>query len=270
MPQFPNTFRPLQNTQYSLLSAEKPKASIAKGKAKTSLIKRNHLFSPHLVDTKNIGAIVIADDHPIFRHAMSSCVAINFPSAFLLEVATLDELQVLLNQREDIDLVLLDLNMPGSHGLSALIHMRATLPGLSVVVISALEDPVTIQRALQLGAAGFIPKSSNLREITKAIWQVLSGSRYIPSSINLSQLPSLNAKERSTAIKIGLLTPQQFRIASMLTVDMLNKQIGDSLKIAEATVKVHMKAIMEKLEVYNRTQVALVMQTFEAQTGQIA
>ena len=228
------------------------------------------LFSPHLVDAKDVGTIIIADDHPMFRHALLSCVVANFPSALVLEAETLDRLQVLLGQDDDVDLVLLDLNMPGSHGLSALIHLRAVSPGLSVVVISAHEEPATIRRALQLGAAGFIPKSSSLGEISKAFGQVLAGSRYIPSSINLSQLPSLNAKERSTAIKIGLLTPQQFRIASMLTVGMLNKQIGDSLKIAEATVKVHMKAIMEKLEVYNRTQVALVMQTFEAQTGQIA
>lgn len=219
------------------------------------------MFSPHLVDTKDVGTIIIADDHPMFRHALLSCVAANFPSASILEADTLDRLQVLLDQDDSVDLVLLDLNMPGSHGLSALIHVRAMSPGLSVVVVSAHEEPVTMHRALQLGAAGFIPKSSPLSEISRALNQVLSGSRYLPGS--LSELPGLSTKEQSTARQIGSLTAQQFRIASMLAEGMLNKQIAWNLQITEATVKVHMKSIMQKLEARNRTQVALLMQTFD-------
>ena len=126
-----------------------------------------------------------------------------------------------------------------------------------------------MRRAMQLGAAGFIPKSSTLAEITSAIQKVLSGSRYIPSAIrNLGQLPSLSAKEQSIAHQIGSLTPQQFRIASM--VDLLNKQIAGHLEITEATVKVHMKSIMQKLDARNRTQVALCMRIFdEAKSAQV-
>ena len=262
-----------QNTQdegeNSLLS--KTQSSARKRKSeKKPLVKRNRLFSPHLIDTKDIGAIIIADDHPMFRHALLSCVVANFPSALVLEADTLDRLQVLLARNDDVDLVLLDLNMPGSQGLSALIHLRAMSPSLSVVVISAHEKPVTMRRALQLGAAGFIPKSSSLGEITSAIRQVLSGSRYIPSSIqNLNLLHSLSTSEQSAAHKIASLTPQQFRIASM--VDMLNKQIAGHLEISEATVKVHIKSIMQKLDAHNRTQIALFMHTFdEAKSTQIA
>ena len=227
------------------------------------------MFSSHLIDTKDIGAVIIADDHPMFRHALLSCVVANFPSALVLEADTLDSLHVLLERNDDVDLVLLDLNMPGSQGLSALIHLRARSSSLSVIVISAHEEPATMRRAMQLGAAGFIPKSSTLAEITSAIQKVLSGSRYIPSAIrNLGQLPSLSAKEQSIAHQIGSLTPQQFRIASM--VDLLNKQIAGHLEITEATVKVHMKSIMQKLDARNRTQVALCMRIFdEAKSAQV-
>ena len=268
-----DTFTQDQNTQddgeNSLMP--KPQSFDCKRKSeKNPLIKRNRMFSPHLIDTKDIGAIIIADDHPMFRHALHSCVVANFPSALVLEADTLDRLHGVLERNDDVDLVLLDLNMPGSQGLSALIHLRAMSPGLSVVVISANEKPVTMRHALQLGAAGFIPKSSSLGEITSAIRQVLSGSRCIPSSIqNLSQLPSLSTNEQSAAHKIASLTPQQFRIASM--VDMLNKQIAGLLEISEATVKVHIKLIMQKLDAHNRTQIALFMHTFdEAKSTQIA
>ncbi len=223
------------------------------------------LFSPHLIDIKAVGTIIVADDHPMFRHAMVSCVGANFPSASVLEADTLDCLQDLLNRDQNVDLVLLDLNMPGSHGLSGLIHVRAKSPGLSVAVISAQEEPLTIRRALQLGAAGFIPKSAPLREISKALGQVLSGSRYIPASLSeLGFVPQLSSKEQSAARQIGALSAQQFRIASMLATGMLNKQIAAQLQITEATVKVHMKSIMQKLDARNRTQVALMMQTFDA------
>jgi DNA-binding NarL/FixJ family response regulator len=157
--------------------------------------------------------------------------------------------------------------------LSALIHLRAKSPGLSVAVISAHDEAHTIRRAMQLGAAGYIPKSSPLKEIARALGQVLSGSRYIPSSLNdLGYLNQLSIKEQSAARLIGSLSAQQFRIASMLAKGMLNKQIAGELDISEATVKVHMKAIMQKLAARNRTQVALLMQTFDAaqSTGEIA
>lgn len=218
----------------------------------------------HLVDTKDLGAIVIADDHPLFRHALVTRVVADYPSATVLEADTLESMHALLARHDQIDLVLLDLNMPGSHGLSALIHVRAMSPGLSVVVVSAHEEPSTMRRALQLGAAGFIPKSSSLGNISNALRTVLEGSRYVPDVLrDCPNLPALSANEQSTARRIGALTPQQFRIASLLAAGMLNKQIAWNLSITEATVKVHMKSIMQKLDARNRTQVALQMQTFD-------
>lgn len=224
---------------------------------------------PHqarLIDTKNVGTIVIADDHPMFRHALVMRVTADYPSAVVLEAEAIDRLHELLMQHSNVDLVLLDLNMPGSHGLSSLIHVRATNPALCVVVVSANEDPTTIRRALQLGAAGFIPKSSSLEVMSSALAKVLAGSRYVPEVLNGLSVPALNDEIQSSARKIGSLTPQQFRIASMLAQGALNKQIAWQLNITEATVKVHMRTIMEKLDVRNRTQVALLFQTFDETT----
>lgn len=220
----------------------------------------------HLIDANNIGTIVIADDHPMFRHALFLRVTADYPSALVLQADSLDRLQELLTQHNNIDLILLDLNMPGSHGLSSLIHVRAIHPALSIVVVSANEEPTTIRRALQLGAAGFIPKSSSLEKISSALAQVFAGSRYVPSILNDLNVPALSDAVKTSARKISSLTPQQFRIASMLAQGMLNKQIAWLLKITEATVKVHMRTIMEKLDVRNRTQVALLFQTFDEST----
>jgi len=220
----------------------------------------------HLIDINNVGTVVIADDHPMFRHALVMRVMADYPSALVLEADAIDSLHALLSQHESIDLVLLDLNMPGSHGLSSLIHVRANNPGLSIVVVSASEDPSTIRRALQLGAAGFIPKSSSLATISSALAQVFAGSRYVPDILIGVNFPALSDTEQASAQKVGSLTPQQFRIASLLAEGMLNKQIAWLLKITEATVKVHMRTIMEKLDVRNRTQVALLFQTFDENT----
>ena len=224
------------------------------------------IAAPHqayLIDTNHIGTIVIADDHPMFRHALFMRVTADYPSASVLEADTIDALHGLLAQHDNIDLILLDLNMPGSHGLSSLIHVRARNPEISVVVVSANEEPVTINRALQLGAAGFIPKSSSLEKISSALAQVISGSRYVPDALIGMNLRALSDTVQTSAGKIGALTPQQFRIASLLAQGMLNKQIAWLLKITEATVKVHMRTIMDKLDVRNRTQVALLFQTFD-------
>ena len=213
--------------------------------------------------------VVIADDHPLFREAIISVVRRTLTDAEILEASDLASLQAL--DLADADLLLLDLTMPGVHGLSGLVHVRAQAPAVAVIVITAMEDPAVVQRALGLGAAGFVPKSASLGEISQAIEKVLAGGISVPERFNCTQVEPvrLSQTEISATRRIGSLTPQQFRIATLLAAGMLNKQIAWELGIAEATVKVHMSTILRKLNVQNRTQVALLIQIldFEGLTG---
>ena len=213
--------------------------------------------------------IVVADDHPLFREAIVAVVRRTFAESEILEATDLASLQAL--DLEDVDLLLLDLNMPGVHGLSGLVHVRAQAPAVAVIVVTAMDDAAVVQRAIGLGAAGFVPKSSNLSEISKALETVLAGGISLPERFtNFALAPTkLSETEISATRRIGTLTPQQFRIATLLAAGMLNKQIAWDLGIAEATVKVHMSTILRKLNVRNRTQVALLIQVldFEGLTG---
>lgn len=215
--------------------------------------------------------ILIADDHPLFREALVGRLRRLIANATILEVADLPQLQTQLLERDDIDLVLLDLNMPGAHGLSALVHARALAPSVAVVVVSALEDTAIMHRATALGAAGYIPKSADLQQVISVLSTVLSGGIVPPPAMDEAMVSSdeatLTDAESDAARRIGQLTPQQFRIATLLAVGKLNKQIASELGITEATVKVHMSTILRKLGVQNRTQVALLVQLLGFETS---
>ena len=127
---------------------------------------------------------------------------------------------------------------------------------MPVVIISANEDPVVIKRALEHGAAGFIPKSSSIDTITQAIASILMGEIWAPSAAQ-SDLPGKNASELALAERMAQLTPQQFKVLMMMSQGLLNKQIAYDLGVSEATIKAHVTAIMNKLGVSNRTQAVL-------------
>lgn len=207
--------------------------------------------------------VVVADDHPLFREAIVSVVRRTLANAEIIEICDLTGLQA--QNLDDVDMLLLDLNMPGVHGLSALVHARAQAPSVAVIVVTAMEDPVIMQRALDLGAAGFVPKSANLCEISKALQTVLAGGVSVPERLSsyISEPSQLSEPAITASRRIATLTPQQFRIASLLAAGMLNKQIAWELGISEATVKVHMTTILRKLNVQNRTQVALLIQAVD-------
>ena len=153
-------------------------------------------------------------------------------------------------------LMLLDLHMPGVSGFAGLVYLCKRYPSVPVVIISANEDPVVIQRALQHGAAGFIPKSSSSETITTAIAAVLMGEIWSPDT-TASNLPRNNVSEVELAERMSQLTPQQFKVLMMMSQGLLNKQIAYELKVSEATIKAHVTAIMSKLGVKNRTQAVL-------------
>lgn len=206
--------------------------------------------------------IVIADDHPLFRNALYQAVHMAVNNANLLEADTIDGLLALLEHTADVDLLLLDLKMPGANGFSGLTHLRGLYPDLPIVVVSASEDESVIRKAIKLGAMGFIPKSSPMKQLVQALNQTLSGDPWIPEGIDLDYT---NPEHASFADKLALLTPQQYRVLVMLNEGLLNKQIAYELSVSEATVKAHVTAIFRKLEVSNRTQAVIALQQMEVE-----
>jgi len=200
--------------------------------------------------------LLIADDHPLFREALRGAASRVLPNARIHEAENANALFVLVDRHPDADVLLLDLNMPGVQGFSALIHLRAQHPQLPVVMVSAREERSIMRRALDHGAMGFIPKSADAVTIGVALMRVLDGDRWIPDG--LGDVPGISREEQQIAARVRELTPQQFRVLQMLGTGMLNKQIGYELGVSEATVKAHMTAILRKLGVNNRTQAVLM------------
>jgi len=200
--------------------------------------------------------VIVADDHPLFRTAIKEALEAEQGQTKFLEASSFESLQELVDRNKDVDLVLLDLHMPGVSGFAGLVYLCKRYPSVPVVIISANEDPVVIQRAIAHGAAGFIPKSSSIDTITGAIASVLMGEIWTPGSTQ-SDLPGNNVSEMELADRMSQLTPQQFKVLMMMSQGLLNKQIAFELTVSEATIKAHVTAIMNKLGVNNRTQAVL-------------
>jgi DNA-binding NarL/FixJ family response regulator len=200
--------------------------------------------------------LLIADDHPLVRQALVQAISGELPEARFSEASTLDETLAILDGDGDIDLLLLDLNMPGMQGFSGLFYIREAFPQVAVVMISATESTAVVRRAIEYGAAGFIPKSSSMDTIRTAVRALLRGDRWVPdaSAITASSATS------GLAAQIGSLTRQQLRVLMLLTEGKLNKQIAFDLNITEATVKAHVSAILQKLDVSSRTQAVILAQ----------
>lgn len=207
--------------------------------------------------------ILIADDHPLFRSALHQALSIGLgPDARLVEAASIAELEARLNEKADWDLVLLDLNMPGAYGFSGLVLLRGQYPQIPVVMVSAQEDAAVVQRSREFGASGFIPKSSELSVLQQAVRTVLDGDVWWPPQVDA--VTELSDEVRAASAGLASLTPQQFRVLTMVCEGLLNKQIAFELNVSEATVKAHVTAIFRKLNVRTRTQAALLLQQMES------
>ncbi|OLU33089.1 DNA-binding response regulator [Pseudomonas sp. PA15(2017)] len=207
--------------------------------------------------------ILIADDHPLFRSALQQALTMGLGSGVrLVEVASIAELEARLAEKTDWDLVLLDLNMPGAYGFSGLVLLRGQYPQIPVVMISAQEEAAVVVRSREFGASGFIPKSSSLEVIQQAVRQVLEGEVWWPPQSE--EAISLSSEAKAASAGLASLTPQQFRVLTMVCEGLLNKQIAFELSVSEATVKAHVTAIFRKLGVRTRTQAALLLQQLES------
>ena len=214
-------------------------------------------------------AVLIADDHPLFRDALKLAVAQAVPGAQIVEADTVHSLFAALDAHPDPELLLLDLNMPGAQGFNALVQARANFPTVPIVVISAREDRRIMHRALGHGAAAFVPKSASIDLIVAALRAVLGGDTWLPASATGGggHPTPLDQQEVDATARLATLTPQQFRVLSMLSAGLLNKQIAAELDVSEATVKAHVSALMQKLGVSNRTQAVLLAQRLSLDQG---
>ena len=205
--------------------------------------------------------LVIADDHPLFRGALREAVSGLFERIDIAEAGSFDEVAKLLDAGSDVDLILLDLSMPGVRGFSGLMYLRAQYPSVPVVVVSANDDPSVIRRCMDFGASGFLPKTLDVEGMRRAIESVLNGGVWTPPDIDLDA--GADAESAELMARLTTLTPQQVRVLMMLSEGLLNKQIAYELSVSEATVKAHVSAILQKLGVESRTQAVIAAAKIE-------
>jgi len=197
--------------------------------------------------------ILIVDDHILFREGLSYVLNRLENEATILEANDYDDAFKLLSNNEDISLVLLDLFMPGKNGFSVLETARQHYPLLPIVVLSASKSTNDMQRAMAMGAMGYIAKDSTSELMLNVIKLVLSGGLYIPPEMLTQQQAEPKVKSHSE------LTPRQKQVMAMIAQGLSNKVIAADLGIAEATIKMHVTSIMKNLGVRNRTQAVIAV-----------
>jgi DNA-binding NarL/FixJ family response regulator len=209
----------------------------------------------------DIPHILIADDHPLVLGALRQAVSGAVPGAFIHEASDFESLAAALEETPVMDLVLLDLSMPGVRGFSGLLFLRAERPSVPVIVVSGNEDRAVMRHCLEFGASAFVPKSLDLASMQAAIRAVLDGARWMPPDFD----PAARTNPESGALvrRLSSLTPQQVRVLMMLSQGLLNKQIAYELTVSEATVKAHVSAILQKLDVDSRTQAVILAAKIE-------
>ncbi|HMN72916.1 MAG TPA: response regulator transcription factor [Rhodoblastus sp.] len=212
--------------------------------------------------------ILIADDHPLVRGALAQAVAGAAPGSEILEAGDLEGVTRVFSDGADIDLILLDLAMPGVRGFSGLMYLRAEHPDVPVVIVSGNEDRAVMRRCIDFGASGFVPKTTPIEGMREAVRKVLAGDIWTPPDVDLSAPAD---KETADLVRrMASLTPQQVRVLMMVSAGLLNKQIAYELKVSEATVKAHVSAILTKLGVESRTQAVITAAKVEGLAGAAA
>ena len=202
--------------------------------------------------------ILVADDHPLFREALSGALEPYFDNAQILEAGSLDAALAKLSEFDNVELVLLDLNMPGGEYFNGLITLRERYPNIPVGVISGSDSVEVVAQVMSLGAQGFIPKVSATREMAQAIVDMIAGKRWLPEGME-DELEKVDDELKMLLQRFRELTPKQIQVLSYLRAGLMNKQIAHEMNVTEATIKAHISAILRKLEINTRTQAVLLM-----------
>lgn len=195
--------------------------------------------------------IIIADDHDLVRDALALLIEKDAPGSVVWHAQDFDGALALVNQHADVELVLLDVMMPGMDNLAGLRQLADRHPGLPVVMMSGLIQEGTVTKAFELGAMGFVPKTLNGKALVSVLNMVISGVRYVPDillqrSVTAPSAPAFN------------LSPRELETLEQLAKGLTNKVIARELEIEETTVKLHLRSLFKKLGVQNRTEAVIV------------
>lgn len=203
---------------------------------------------------------LVVDDHPMFLDAMKLAIRAAFPAADISEATSISDAAKTAADLPLLDMIVLDLSMPGTKGFEGLLELRTTFPKLPILIVSGMEDPQIIHQAMTYGAAGYMPKSVRKDELADAIRTVMSGEICLPPGYEPPPPGSTGSEGEATLVKqLGTLTPQQLRVLKMLREGLLNKQIAYQLSVGETTVKAHVSEILRKLNVASRTQAVIAV-----------
>jgi DNA-binding NarL/FixJ family response regulator len=206
-----------------------------------------------------MAGFLIVDDHPLFGEALGNAIRISHPDARILEATSIKSALAILATESTIDLVLLDLLLPDAIGFSGFQRLRDLYPSLPIAIVSSHEDQSTISEALEVGAVGYIPKSTSLSELSEAIDRVLSGSVSAPKDFLVSRNIARSGAAPTMRERLMELTPQQTRVLHLITRGLQNREIAAELKLAESTVKAHVTEILRKLKLFSRNKVIVEM-----------
>lgn len=215
---------------------------------------------PRAVMTENLtpDSVLIVDDHSLVRDGLRTILHANFPDCQIFEASGLDEATAILREVGEVDLVLLDLNMPDVDRMSGLEYLRSEFPSTPVVMITGAADQAVMRDALAAGATGFIPKSMKREAILEALEQIMLGEIYVPEIALLGIDSARSRQDEEIHARIDSLTPQQRIVLGHLVNGKLNKQIAHELDVSMTTVKAHVSAVLQKMNVFSRTQAVIM------------
>jgi len=208
-------------------------------------------------------SFIVADDHPMVRDALALALRGAFPKAEVALAGTLDEASGAIAARPDVDLVILDLDMPGMQGLAGVSALRANYPSAPLVIVSATRNAAAMRQVVEMGAAGFIPKSAPMEEIIASVRAVMRGEIVLPPSAG----DALSSTDADLATRAARMTPQQHRVFALMAEGKPNKIIAYDMQIGEATVKAHVTEILRKMGVHSRTQAIVLAQRLALDPG---
>jgi DNA-binding NarL/FixJ family response regulator len=208
-------------------------------------------------------SFIVADDHPMVRDALALALRAAFPKAEVALAGTLDEASGAIAARPDVDLVILDLDMPGMQGLVGVSALRANYPSAPLVIVSATRNAAAMRQVVEMGAAGFIPKSAPMEEIIASVRAVMRGEIVLPPSAG----DALSSTDADLATRAARMTPQQHRVFALMAEGKPNKIIAYDMQIGEATVKAHVTEILRKMGVHSRTQAIVLAQRLALDPG---
>jgi len=208
--------------------------------------------------------ILIVDDHKIFCDGLRLILARLEPAPEVLEAGSGRSALALAKANSDLDLLMLDIKLPDEDGVAVLLHLTTKYPSLPVIMLTATENRNLVRRCFDAGASGYIPKTSSAEIMLNAIRLVISGGIYLPPSMILSG--ATNGKmvnDSSNSESHPELTERQKQVLEQLTYGISNKQIAERLGVSEATVKVHISAILKTLGLRSRVEAALLAQRLD-------